>query len=123
MPSARFALVTNLASVSGRMITLSAAVAGYESVRRLIEPRDITHVWVVLAAGIIGFAGNELVAIYRIRVGRKIGSAALVADGPYARTDGFTSLAVAAGAVGVLAGNAIAEGARLIEEEPRRFAS
>jgi len=91
------------------MIALSAIVAGYESIRRLIEPRDITHVWVVLAAGIIGFAGNELVAVYRIRVGRKIGSAALVADGLHARTDGFTSLAVAVGAIGVLAGFPLAD--------------
>lgn len=91
------------------MIALSAIIAGYESVRRLIEPREITHVWVVLAAGIVGFAGNELVAIYRIRVGRKIGSAALVADGLHARTDGFTSLAVALGAIGVLAGFPLAD--------------
>ena len=91
------------------MIALSAIVAGYESIRRLLEPRDITNVWVVLAAGVIGFAGNELVAIYRIRVGRKIGSAALVADGLHARTDGFTSLAVALGAVGVLAGFPLAD--------------
>ena len=91
------------------MIALSAIVAGYESIRRLIEPREITHVWVVLAAGIIGFAGNELVAVYRIRIGRKIGSAALVADGLHARTDGFTSLAVAGGAIGVLAGFPLAD--------------
>jgi len=91
------------------MIALSAIVAGYESIHRLIDPRDITHPLVVLAAGIIGFAGNELVAIYRIRVGRKIGSAALVADGLHARTDGFTSLAVALGAIGVLAGFPLAD--------------
>lgn len=91
------------------MIALSAFIAGYESIRRLVDPREITHVWVVLAAGIIGFAGNELVAIYRIRVGRKIGSAALVADGLHARTDGFTSLAVALGAIGVLAGFPLAD--------------
>jgi cation diffusion facilitator family transporter len=91
------------------MIGLSAVVAGYESVRRLFNPHDISHVWVVLAAGFIGFAGNELVAVYRIRVGRQIGSAALVADGLHARTDGFTSLAVAAGAVGVLAGFPLAD--------------
>lgn len=91
------------------MIALSAVVAGYESVRRLIDPRDITNVWIVLAAGLIGFAGNEAVAVYRIRVGRRIGSAALVADGLHARTDGFTSLAVAAGAVGVLAGFPLAD--------------
>ena len=91
------------------MIALSAIVAGYESIHRLIDPRDITHPWVVLAAGIIGFAGNELVAVYRIKVGRKIGSAALVADGLHARTDGFTSLAVALGAIGVLAGFRLAD--------------
>ena len=86
------------------MIALSAVVAGYESVRRLLDPREIDHVGVVIAAGLIGFAGNELVAVYRIRVGRAIGSAALVADGLHARTDGFTSLAVVGGALGVLAG-------------------
>lgn len=91
------------------MIALSAFVAGFESIRRLFDPREITNVWVVLAAGIIGFAGNELVAVYRIRVGRKIGSAALVADGLHARTDGFTSLAVALGAIGVLAGLPLAD--------------
>src|SRR3712207_6387501 len=63
----------------------------------------------VLAAGVIGFAGNELVAVYRIRVGRRIGSAALVADGLHARTDGFTSLAVVLGALGVLAGFPLAD--------------
>jgi cation diffusion facilitator family transporter len=86
------------------MIALSAVVAGYESVRRLLDPQEIDHVGVVIAAGLIGFAGNELVAVYRIRVGRAIGSAALVADGLHARTDGFTSLAVVFGALGVLAG-------------------
>ena len=86
------------------MIALSAVVAGYESFRRLLDPREIEHVGVVIAAGLIGFAGNELVAVYRIRVGRAIGSAALVADGLHARTDGFTSLAVVGGALGVLAG-------------------
>lgn len=91
------------------MIALSAIVAGYESIHRLIEPRDITHPWIVLAAGIIGFAGNEVVAVYRIRVGRNIGSVALVADGLHARTDGFTSLAVAFGAIGVLAGFPLAD--------------
>jgi cation diffusion facilitator family transporter len=61
-------------------------------------------VWIVLAAGVIGFCGNEAVAIYRMRVGRAIGSAALVADGAHARADGLTSLGVVVGAVGVLAG-------------------
>jgi cation diffusion facilitator family transporter len=86
------------------MISLSSIVAAYESIRRLVDPQPVTHPWIVLAAGLIGFAGNELVAIFRIRVGNKIGSAALVADGLHARTDGFTSLAVVFGAVGVMAG-------------------
>ena len=91
------------------MIALSAVVAGYESVRRLIDPQPVTNVGILIAAGLIGFAGNELVALYRIRVGRKIGSAALVADGLHARTDGFTSLAVVFGALGVLAGFPLAD--------------
>jgi cation diffusion facilitator family transporter len=91
------------------MIALSAVLAAYESIRRLQDPRPLTHVGVVLVAGLIGFAGNELVAVYRIRVGRDIGSAALVADGLHARTDGLTSLAVVAGALGVLAGYPLAD--------------
>lgn len=86
------------------MITLSAIVAGVESVRRLVDPVPIEHVGWVAVAGLIGFIGNELVAVYRIRVGRRIGSAALVADGLHARTDGFTSLAVLIGAGGVALG-------------------
>jgi len=91
------------------MIALSSMLAAYESIRRLIDPQAISHVWVVVAAGLIGFAGNEFVAIYRIRVGSKIGSAALVADGLHARTDGFTSLAVVIGAMGVMAGYPLAD--------------
>jgi cation diffusion facilitator family transporter len=86
------------------MIALSAVVAGWEAVRRLLDPRDVERLGWVAAAGLVGFAGNELVALYRIRVGRRIGSAALVADGLHARTDGFTSLAVVLGAVGVALG-------------------
>lgn len=91
------------------MIALSAVGAGYESIRRLLDPQPITNVGVVIVAGLIGAAGNELVALYRIRVGRKIGSAALVADGLHARTDGITSLAVVVGALGVLAGFPLAD--------------
>ena len=91
------------------MITLSAIIAGVESVRRLIHPVPIEHVGWVAAAGLIGFLGNELVAVYRIRVGRQIGSAALIADGLHARTDGFTSLAVLFGAAGVALGFPLAD--------------
>ena len=91
------------------MIALSSIVAGYESILRLVDPQPISRPWIVLAAGLIGFAGNELVAVYRIRVGARIGSAALVADGLHARTDGFTSLAVVAGAIGVMLGFPLAD--------------
>lgn len=83
------------------MITLSSVLAGYEAINRLLHPHVVTGLWVVAAAGLVGFGGNELVARYRIRVGRRIGSAALIADGLHARTDGFTSLAVVFGAAGV----------------------
>ncbi|AEF42821.1 cation diffusion facilitator family transporter [Hoyosella subflava] len=91
------------------MIALSALIAGFESIRRLINPVAISHIPWVAAAGVIGFIGNELVAMYRIRVGRRIGSAALVADGYHARTDGFTSLAVVAGAAGAALGYDLAD--------------
>lgn len=91
------------------MIALSALVAGWESIDRLLSGSTVTYPWVVAGAGVIGFVGNELVAVYRIKVGRRIGSAALVADGLHARTDGFASLAVVAGAAGVLLGFPIAD--------------
>ncbi|MDP3893600.1 cation diffusion facilitator family transporter [Nocardioides sp.] len=91
------------------MIAISAVVAGYEAINRLIHPADVSYPWVVAAAGLIGFFGNETVAAYRIRVGKRIGSAALVADGYHARTDGFTSLAVLVGALGVIAGFPLAD--------------
>ena len=86
------------------MITLSCVVTAWESIDRLLHPRPVTHLWAVAVAAVVGFAGNEIVAQYRIRVGRRIGSAALVADGLHARTDGFTSLAVLLGAGGVALG-------------------
>ena len=91
------------------MIALSAVIAAVEAVRRLINPVPVEHLGWVALAGLIGFIGNELVALYRIRVGRSIGSAALVADGLHARTDGFTSLAVLIGAAGVAAGFPLAD--------------
>lgn len=85
-------------------IAASAAFAGWTAVGRLLDPRPVAHVPVVAAAALVGFAGNEWVARYRIRVGRAIGSAALVADGLHARTDGFTSLAVLLSAGGAALG-------------------
>lgn len=94
--------VAGLAIVA--MIAASAVFAAVEAIDRLRHPSALDHVGVVLAAGVVGFLGNESVAIYRMRVGRSIGSAALVADGLHARTDGLTSLGVVIGAIGVLAG-------------------
>ena len=91
------------------IILLSAVVAGYEAINRLIHPQPITQLFWVAIAGVIGFVGNEAVAVFRIRVGREIESAALIADGYHARTDGFTSLAVVLGAVGVWAGFPLAD--------------
>ncbi len=86
------------------LILLSSVAAGWEAVRRLLEPADVRRVWLVAAAGLVGFVGNEAVARYRIRVGRAIGSAALVADGLHARTDALTSVSVVAAAAGSAAG-------------------
>src|SRR5437764_9651490 len=86
------------------IIAASSALAGYEAVTRLAHPRPVSSLAAVAVAALVGFAGNELVARYRVRVGRRIGSAALVADGLHARTDGFTSLAVLLGVGGAAAG-------------------
>jgi cation diffusion facilitator family transporter len=86
------------------LIAASSVLAAWEAVHRLLHPGGVRAVGWVIAAGLVGFAGNELVALYRVRVGRRIGSAALVADGRHARADGVTSLAVVGGAIGVAAG-------------------
>ncbi len=91
------------------IILFSAVFAGYEAINRLIHPQSITFLGWVAAAGVIGFLGNEIVAVFRIKIGREIQSAALIADGYHARTDGFTSLAVVLGAVGVWAGFPLAD--------------
>ncbi|HYT39064.1 MAG TPA: cation diffusion facilitator family transporter [Acidimicrobiia bacterium] len=86
------------------MIAVSAVIAAWEAIDRLLHPSSVHYLGAVVAASLVGFAGNELVARHRIRVGREIGSAALVADGLHARTDGISSLGVLAGAIGVAAG-------------------
>lgn len=86
------------------LIAVSAAVAGYESIRKIIDPQPISHLWWVAGAALVGFIGNELVALLQIRTGKEIGSAALIADGQHARVDGFTSLAVLLGVGGVALG-------------------
>jgi cation diffusion facilitator family transporter len=91
------------------IILISAIVAGYEAIDRLIDPKPLSYLGAVVAVALIGFLGNEAVAVFRIRVGREIGSAALVADGQHARVDGWTSLSVLLGAIGVWLGYPLAD--------------
>jgi cation diffusion facilitator family transporter len=91
------------------LIAFSAAYAGYEAVLRFMNPGEVHNLGVLAAAGVVGFLGNEVVAQYRVRTGRRIGSAALVADGLHARTDGFTSLAVVFSALGAWLGFPLAD--------------
>jgi cation diffusion facilitator family transporter len=91
------------------IILFSAIVAGYQAIARLLHPEPVQQLGWLAAAGVIGFLGNEVVAIFRIRIGRQMNSAALIADGYHARTDGFTSLAVVLGAAGVWIGFPLAD--------------
>lgn len=91
------------------IILFSALVAGYQAIDRLIDPRPVTALGWLIAAGVVGFVGNEAVAVFRIKVGREMNSAALIADGYHARTDGLTSLAVVFGAIGVWLGYPLAD--------------
>lgn len=94
--------VEDLAGFAIVLIILGSALgAGYHSLFRLLHPEPVEYVWAVAAASGLGFVGNEAVAWLRIKVGRQIGSAALVADGYHARADGLTSLSVLLGAGGV----------------------
>ncbi len=102
--------VEDLAGVVVVLIILfSAIVASYEAIDRLLNPQPVELLWAVAAASMVGLVGNEAVAVFRIRVGREIGSAALIADGYHARTDGWTSLAVLLGTVGVWLGYPLAD--------------
>jgi cation diffusion facilitator family transporter len=91
------------------IILFSAGYAAYEAIGRLVHPQQPGYLLATALAGLVGFAGNEWVAVYRIRSGRRLGSAALEADGHHARVDGFTSLAVVAGAGGVALGFPLAD--------------
>jgi len=90
-------------------IFVSACVALYESIGRLIHPQELSHLWVLAAAGLVGFVGNELAAQVRLRAGRRLSSPALIADGNHARVDGFVSLGVVASAVVVALGAPIGD--------------
>ena len=90
-------------------IFVSACVALYETVMRFIHPQHLSHLWVLAAAGLIGFLGNELAAQVRLRAGRRLASAAMLADGKHARIDGFVSIGVVASAAVVALGAQIAD--------------
>jgi cation diffusion facilitator family transporter len=113
-PSKRFTYglgrVEDLAGVAiVLIILLSAIVAGYESIDRFFHSQKVEYLWAVIVASIVGFAGNEAVANFRIKVGKEMGSAALIADGYHARVDGFASLAVLVGAFGIWMGYPLAD--------------
>jgi cation diffusion facilitator family transporter len=90
-------------------IFVSACVALYETIQRLIDPQDLSHLWALAAAGLVGFVGNEIAAHVRLRGGRRLHSPALVADGNHARVDAFVSLGVVASAIAVAAGAPVAD--------------
>jgi cation diffusion facilitator family transporter len=90
-------------------IFASACVALFQAIERFINPRDLTHLWWLAAAGVIGFVGNEIAAQIRTRAGHRLDSPALIADGSHARVDGFVSLGVLASAIVVALGLAIAD--------------
>ena len=90
-------------------IFVSACVAGYEAIDRLIDPREVEHLGALAAAGLIGFAGNWWAALVRGRAGRRLDSPALVADGDHARADAYVSLAVVASAAVLAAGLDVAD--------------
>jgi cation diffusion facilitator family transporter len=105
--SARGERLAGLAVVSA--IFISACVAGYEAIARLIDPQPIDHLWVLALAGALGFAGNWIAALVRTRAGRRLESPALIADGAHARADAYVSLAVVASAAAVAVGADVAD--------------
>jgi cation diffusion facilitator family transporter len=105
--SARGERVGGLAVVLA--IFVSACVALVETIRRFVHPEHLTHLWVLAAAGVVGFVGNELAAVVRLRAGRRLASAALIADGNHARIDGLVSLGVIVSAAVVALGAQVAD--------------
>jgi cation diffusion facilitator family transporter len=105
--SARGERVGGLAVVLA--IFVSACVALVETIRRFVHPEHLTHLWVLAAAGVVGFVGNELAALVRLRAGRRLASAALIADGNHARIDGLVSLGVIVSAAAVGLGAQVAD--------------
>jgi cation diffusion facilitator family transporter len=105
--SARGEKLAGLAVVAA--IFISACVALYETIERLLHPQHLSHLWVLAGAGLVGFAGNEIAARVRLRAGMRLASPALVADGNHARIDGFVSLSVIASAVAVGLGVPVAD--------------
>jgi cation diffusion facilitator family transporter len=105
--SARGERVGGLAVVLA--IFVSACVALVETIRRFVHPEHLTHLWVLAAAGVVGFVGNELAALVRLRAGRRLASAALIADGNHARIDGLVSLGVIVSAAAVALGAQVAD--------------
>jgi divalent metal cation (Fe/Co/Zn/Cd) transporter len=97
------------AAVQALVYLLGGSVALVESIRRLVEPVELTHLWALAAAGLVGFLGNEAAAHVRLRAGRRLKSDALVADGQHARIDGLVSLGVVASAIAVGLGAEIAD--------------
>ena len=90
-------------------IFVSAMVALYETVMRFVHPHHLTHLWILAAAGVIGFVGNEIAARVRLRGGKRLDSPALIADGNHARVDSFVSLGVVGSALVVALGAPIAD--------------
>ena len=105
--SERAERIAGLAVVAA--IFVSACVAGYEAIERLVHPQDVEALGALALAGALGFAGNWVAAIVRSRAGRRLDSPALVADGDHARADAYVSLGVIASAAVVALGVRVAD--------------
>jgi cation diffusion facilitator family transporter len=91
------------------VVFASACVALYETIERFIHPQTVSHLGILAAAGVVGFAGNAVAASIRSRAGKRLQSPALIADGSHARVDALVSLGVVASAGLVAAGAHVAD--------------